>query len=378
MRYNRKVITEKDILKALRDGKIQLPPLAVRLVEAEPTKAANRDSRPPDAQIEVLWDRRRWKFLVECKSDSSPKTFQSAVTAAQAFTTTSNRNPLIILPYLSSEAIARLDELGVSGLDLCGNGIVTVSGELLVVRSGQPNRFPRSEPIRNVYRGDSSYVGRAFLGKPIYQAVGEIVSTVQNKGGSISFATVSKVLKTLEADLIVERSKDKIELIQPEKLLEQLAANYRPPKVIERFVGKIDAVEREIPNLLADAAKRIGSELLITGSASAARYSVLAREPMVAAYCDASPTEILNASGIRFEETDRFPNIDLTYTNDRLPFFEPAPQDGVQYASAVQVYLELTAGDKRQRESAEQVRDYLKRTIRDFIMIWAKDTAVTV
>ena len=64
------------------------------------------------------------------------------------------------------DAIGRLEETGVSGLDLCGNGIVIVKGELLVVRSGLPNRFPRSEPIRNVYRGDSSLVGRAFFPSP--------------------------------------------------------------------------------------------------------------------------------------------------------------------------------------------------------------------
>jgi len=258
-------------------------------------------------------------------------------------------------------------------LDLCGNGIIVVKGALLVVRTGQPNRFPRSEPIRNVYRGDSSYVGRAFLAKPIYQTVGEIVTTIQDKGGSVSFATVSKVLKTLAADLIVERSEDQIKLIQPEKLLGQLAENYRPPKVIERFVGKIDVEDREIPTILTDAAKRIGSELLITGAASAARYSVLAREPVVAAYCDAPPKEVLTASGIRFEETDRFPNVDLTYTTDKLPFFEPAPQDGVKYASAVQVYLELMAGDKRQRESAEQVGEYLTEKIGKYILSWVKE-----
>ncbi|MDP9175306.1 MAG: type IV toxin-antitoxin system AbiEi family antitoxin [Planctomycetota bacterium] len=377
MRYNRKMTTEKDILKALRSGKIQLPPLTLSLLEEEPKPSADAKFTRPDAQIEILWDRRRWKFVVEVKATSSPKAFEEAFNAAQSAAANAKRKPMIILPYLSSDAIGRLEETGVSGLDLCGNGIVIVKGELLVVRSGQPNRFPRSEPIRNVYRGDSSYVGRAFLAKPIYQTVGEIVSTIQDKGGSVSFATVSKVLKTLEADLIVERLEDQIKLIQPEKLLEQLAENYRPPKVIERFVGKTDAQEREIPRILTDAAKRIGAELLITGSASADRYSVLAREPVVAAYCDAPPKEVLTASRIRFEETDRFPNIELIYTNDKLPFFEPAPQDGVKYASALQVYLELMSGDKRQRESAEQVREYLKRTIGKLLMDWAKEPQTT-
>ena len=99
------------------------------------------------------------------------------------------------------------------------------------------------------------------------------------------------MLKTLEADLIVQRREDQIKLIQPEKLLEQLAENYRPPKVIERFVGKMDAMNGKFQRYWPKRQTEFGAELLITGSASAARYSVLAREPVVAAYCDAPPKE---------------------------------------------------------------------------------------
>ncbi len=358
-------MTEKDILRALQAGKIQISPLVIRTTRDDTKQLAGS---PParGLRLEVSWDQRRWKFVAAIKASSSPKAFAEALAAAR-LSATEKRNPMIILPYLSPEAIAGLEQTGVSGLDLCGNGIILVKGELLVVQSGQPNRYPRSEPIRNVYRGDSSYVGRAFLTKPIYQAVGQIVSTIQDKGGSISFATVSKVLKTLEADLIIERSKNQIKLIQPEKLLEALAENYRPPKIVERFVGKLAAAERDLPKILSEAAKRIGAEIVITGSASAARYSVVAREPVIAAYCDAPPEKLLIASALPFEKTDRFPNIDLIYTDNKLPFFEPAPQNGVNYASALQVYLELMSGDKRQKETAEQVKEYLTRGIRGYI-----------
>ena len=107
-------------------------------------------------------------------------------------------------------------------------------------------------------------------------------------------------------------------------------------------------------------------DFLITGAASAARYSVLAREPIVAAYCSAAPKDLLSALGVKFEETDRFPDIDLTYTGEELPYFDSAGQDGVEYASPVQAYLELMSGDKRQRESAEQVRDYILRRVREY------------
>jgi hypothetical protein len=361
------MISEEAIFKALQEQRIQLPPLTVRLVKRQPRlRALAEDSYQPDALVELAWKRRRWKFLVELKAAATAKVFENALAAAQVAAQKARLNPMIVLPYLSPENLARLEERGVSGLDLCGNGIATVLGEVLVLRTGQPNRFPRSEPIRNVYRGDSSLIGRAFLAKPRYRAVGEIIKAIQARGGGISFATVSKVLKTLEADLIVDRSEGQIRLLQADKLLEQLAVNYRPPKVIERYVGKVDISERKLPKTLAEAAHRLGSRLVLTGAASATQYSVAAREPIVAAYCGVSPREVLASLGTRFEETDRFPNLDLTYTEDNPPYFESFEQDGLEYASPVQAYLELASGDKRQKETADQIREYVLRRVREY------------
>jgi hypothetical protein len=87
---------------------------------------------------------------------------------------------------------------------------------------------------------------------------------------------------------------------------------------------------------------------------------------LVSAYCGAAPSDLLVALGVRFEETDRFPNVDLMSTDDSLPFFEPMSDAGASYASPVQAYLELMAGDKRQRESSDQVREYVLRRVREY------------
>jgi len=356
-------VTEEDIYRALDDGKISLSPLVVRLLEREPTLRALGDSPyRPDALVEVSQDRRRWKFLAELKAASTPQAFNNAIAAIQPAAAKAKFLPMIIMPYLSHENIVCLGVKGISGLDLCGNGVVTIGSELFVARTGQPNLYPRSEPIRNVYRGDSSLVGRAFLIKPTYNAVGEIVTTVKRGGGDISFATVSKVLKTFEADLIVGRSAEGIRLLQADKLLDELAANYRPPKVVDRYVGKVALNESE----LIQALGRSEARLVLTGAASAARYSVLAREPIVAAYCTVAPKDVLSALGANFEETDRFPNVDLAFTRDGLPYFDSATEDGVPYASPVQTYLELMSGDKRQRGTAGQVREYVLRRVREY------------
>ena len=361
------MLAEKDILKALKGGKIVLPPLTVSLIETVPKlRALEGESYRPDALVGVENGRRRWKFLVEVKAAATAKAFANACAAIKPAAAKAKLNPMVVLPYLSPDNLAELERAKVSGIDLCGNGIVAVPDELLVVRTGQPNRYPRTEPIRNIYRGDSSLVGRAFLFQPTYNAVGEIVTAISDGGGKVSFPTVSKVLKTLEADLIVERTPGQIKLLQADKLLDQLAANYRQPKVAERYVGRVAMSERELPSALTAAAAQIGAKFVLSGTASAVKYSVLAREPLVSGYCSAAPSDLLAALRAQFEETDRFPNVDLICTDDTLPFFEPTSDASVSYASPVQAYLELMAGDKRQRETADQVREYVLRRVREY------------
>jgi hypothetical protein len=137
-------------------------------------------------------------------------------------------------------------------------------------------------------------------------------------------------------------------------------------EVTERYVGKVALPERDLPVALAEASRRIGVRCVQTGAASAPRFAVLAREPVVAVYCEASLTKMLAALGVPFEETDRFPNVDLVTTYDGRPYFDSAVEDGVTYASPVQSYLELMAGDKRQRESAAQVRDRITRRVTQY------------
>ncbi|MBW1691239.1 MAG: hypothetical protein JRI71_10070 [Deltaproteobacteria bacterium] len=58
-------------------------------------------------------------------------------------------------------------------------------------------------------------------------------------------------------------------------------------------------------------------------------------------------------------QTDRFPNLELVETGDETVYFDARQEGGFWWASPVQVYLELMAGDKRDQETAEQVKSYI-------------------
>ena len=52
-------------------------------------------------------------------------------------------------------------------------------------------------------------------------------------------------------------------------------------------------------------------------------------------------------------------NIELIETEDETVYFDPRQRGDFVWASPVQTYLELMAGDKRDQETAEQVKSYI-------------------
>ncbi len=55
-------------------------------------------------------------------------------------------------------------------------------------------------------------------------------------------------------------------------------------------------------------------------------------------------------------QSDRFPNLELLETEDEPVYFDARQEDGFWWASPLQVYMELMVGDKRDQETAEQLK----------------------
>jgi hypothetical protein len=62
-------------------------------------------------------------------------------------------------------------------------------------------------------------------------------------------------------------------------------------------------------------------------------------------------------------QTDRFPNLELLETEDEPVYFDARQEGDFWWVSPVQVYLELMVGDKRDRETAEQVKSFLLKDL---------------
>jgi hypothetical protein len=361
MSKNEKQLSGKLLLDFLRGMDDGFPPVRISVIETE--KRASESERMIDALVDVSWNDVRSVFAVEARLPFNPKAIQEAAERITTLAEQLNVNPLILTPYLSNEQLRVLEAQQVSGIDLCGNGVIIVPDRLLIYRTGNPNKYPSSSPIRNVYRGTSSIVSRSFLLRSEYETAQELLEEVTGRGGEVTLSTVSKVCSSLADDLIIERKRQgrttRLRLLQPEKLLNCLAENYEPPKPRQQFTGKMALDEKTFEDLLQNWKRDTPERVVRTGTSSSDCYATMAREPISRYYCT-DLTGILKRLGESSSETDRFPNFQLSETDDPAVYFDI--RNDID-ASPLQAYLELSAGDKRERETAEQIRQRLLKDV---------------
>jgi DNA-binding transcriptional ArsR family regulator len=356
------VESEKDILEHVRAGKLALPPLSFR-----PQPKSNREADlQPDVIVETSWQGKKYTFAGEVKRYGSDKSVLQAAEQAHLYAKKLKVNPLVIVPWLSHEQLLSLEQRNVSGVDLCGNGVVLVPGELLVFRTGQPNKFPTSRLVRRVYEGTTSLVARVFLLRAEYKSVSEILDEITARGGSITLPTVSKALKQLEEDIIIERSPKQIRLLQPDKLLERLKANYEPPKLRDVARCKLSFTnDANIGLILRNAAKEVGVRLVLSGESSANFYGTMAKEPIDTFYCTEFTALQLEKFGAETDLFSRFPNVEFRKTDLESVYFDTRVESGYNVASPIQAYLELATSDKRGQETAKQISQQIFSDLAD-------------
>jgi hypothetical protein len=136
--------------------------------------------------------------------------------------------PLLIVPYMRPEQAKILQQEGISWIDLCGNMTIRAPDGIYIERTGKKNLFPDTSPIKKIFEGISSLVSRALLlKKESFRSLYEVVDFINGRGGNITLATVSKVLRSLEEELLVKKTDEGISAAKREILLDKLVEGYR-------------------------------------------------------------------------------------------------------------------------------------------------------
>lgn len=333
----------------------------------------------PDAELELEWQGERRRFTVEFKASATPRQVDMALTQLRNYMreygmqpdrdrqqTSPERFPMLVAPYLAPAILDRLAREGVSGIDLSGNGVVTIPGEWFVMRTGNENRYPSSALIKNIYRGRSSLVCRALLMRAEYPSVGAIVDALRNDTGGdtgVTQATVSKVLKTLQEELLITRAGDgrsgSIRLTQPGELLDRLVRNYQQPRATSIMRGVSvratandagDVSEMTPMAIIGAAAEGAGVRYAIDLAMSYVPFPGSAEIPIYAE----SLAPIMDAGA--FREDDRFATVRLIETSDPTAYFDTRIVGGTKRVAPIQLYLELANGTKRERDISDTIR----------------------
>ncbi len=344
-------LTEKEIANLIQT--LGFEPLKLTVLKQDYKIAENTQERV-DFLLDIGWKNTSATFIVEIKKQGTPKKVEEAIYQLEKYQkklSDSKLNqtvyPLIIAPFLSEKTLNLLIEKEISGIDLSGNGAVIVPGKLFVYRTGEKNKFPSSAPIKNVFSGVSSTIARVFLLKPEYESVGEVVNEINRRGTPVSFSTVSKVLKTLEEELLISRRQG-IRLKDGKRLLNALRENYRTPQIKRQIRGKV----ADIYDALEQISRRAEREKIRYARNEPAKYAVMppGEGASVKIYTE-SIDKLLG--GIEFTETNRFPNMELIETGEPTVYFDLRQTDGFYWTSPLEIYLELAGGGKREQETAE-------------------------
>lgn len=359
------------MLSRFQVGAVLLPPLIVKSCTVLGGPKEKGDAR---VELALPGESEGFRFAVEVKARATPQTVQLAMTQAKA-AAQEGEWPMIQVPFLSQERLDELERDQVSGVDLCGNGVVVVPGRLWVVRSGAPNRYRDSRPLSNPYRGRSAMVARMLLQRPRWESLSELTAAIKAEGVALSLPQASKAVQAMVEDLTVSKSAGAITLREPLRLLEKLGSEWRKPRQFWRRDDengrsvKIQSVSpvssRRTLRLPAgmDWPRALSSDpslqWAVSGESSVIRYAMFSqggpRRIAVSSISLAMP--LLGGTA---EPVPNFADVELMETDEPGFYFgNETDENGIRWASRLQTWLELQSGDARQQDAAKDLRDQI-------------------
>ncbi len=311
------MISETEMLKQLQQG-VEFPPVALRLVQTGSHDGAGEI----DAVLEVAPANRATSLPPKLRARSTPRAFEEALQRVERIVQGTSYYPMLVTPYLREAQLEELQQQQVSGIDLSGNGVITIPGKLFVYRTGKPNKFPDSAPTKYAYRGATSLIARAFLCRKAFASLADIKDEIQARGGPSRFppsrrpsSGSSRISLSIEAAI-------PIQLRQPEKLLDQLSASYREPTVNQTFTC---STKQGVAELAAAAGTE--DQLVLTGKSSLDAYGVMGRDEWPVLYAR-NADHLIDAWGDNVQETSRFIDLELRQTDDPTAYFDVRMKGG--------------------------------------------------
>ena len=359
---NKKPPTEQDFIKMLAHGDVKLPPIQLTFHSEETTRIDNIGQRI-SGFIKAKWSEKETLFVFEYKGASTPRVQELAMAQVLFYSNLYKLPPLIVVPYLSEEALRGLNQSGMSGVDLCGNGLL-IAKDFRYWRSGQPNGYKDNRPIKNPFYNDSSIFARCFLLCDHFSSLTELGEFAQKhtfsaypgfKSKALTQGTASKVIQTLIDEFAVQRVGRGIELQDRKRLLLLLRRGYRRHE-LPKVIGSSPLSPEKIWEMLKDERTHGSLRAVATGLSSAVHYKALSGGGRLALY-----VSDLNAAtaSLRIRTGKAFANIELIEDRKNIVYFDAREEDDKLWASPIQTWIELATGGPREQEAAQEIEHML-------------------
>ena len=350
-------LTGKEIIQSLKNMGDRYAPLVInRLTEQVRLPAGCRF----DAVIEFsIQNGPSFEAVAEITSVSTPQMILASarlLAVCIAIEKVQNMVPLVIAPYIGAKQAKILADMGISWIDLSGNVCVRVSNQIYIERSGKPNRFPDTAPIKKIFQGTSSLVSRALLLKPDgFESVNDICNFITDRNPKVTLSTVSKVLKSLEGELLINRSRSLISVPDPEKLLEKLAEGYRNSTERKRrntyrfAIGNIQQLSAGVVGVCKDYLACGLYAAQIKGLAATDTITIIVKD--IEQFRKKADEKLVSITA-----DAEFGNVIITETSDPGVWFNPGWQEIDSVVDDIELYLEMMVDTPRGPKIAEQLK----------------------
>jgi hypothetical protein len=325
-------------------------------VELEDVDVRSDFPAPPElaSEVDLVLDALQYQWVVEWKRSGSLASTASAAKqlvslgfAPHTYRTIS----MLVVPFMSSTAAERCEEMGVAWMDLSGNAHIEAPG-LRIHVEGKPNRYPRLGRPSNMFASKSSRVARFLLRFPEETFLQREIA----EQADLSEGYTSRIVNRLQEASLIYRDRDgKVGVREPGLLLDAWAENYRFDKhhirrgIVSARSG--EALMRQVAEVFADrdvdyAATGLAGTWLVDPFASFRTASFYVRKPL----------RDDDLETLRFHEGERGSNLWLISPSDDGVFHGAESSKKICHVHPIQLYLDLQHHPERSDEAAEHLR----------------------
>lgn len=261
---------------------------------------------------------------------------------------------ILLTPYLSEKKQDLIRESKIGFIDSAGNAWIN-GNRILIDRRGNKNSSEASSgKLSSIFSDKATLVSRLLMFDDS-RGVREISAILEKQGYRLTPGYISKVVHALSVDHYIKRLNEGVKLINKESLLEDWAYYYSRKKTQRKVEGWYypSSATEELARIIGVELKEAGILTDRSGMHFVDPYSsfdtvdILARNRETVA-------EVLK--GIGASPVDRGANINIIEPLYSISaFYGSQDIEGVQIASDIQLFLDLSHQQKRGVESAEHL-----------------------